>query len=406
MATGIHPSTNPAGGGLYQYSLAMVEALCGGSDPIAPDTVVVLRKGDARPPAWTRGGNTLVLPELDGRARRLVVRTRLAALRRRRRRLDLVTPRPLIRRRLVVAGVRLMLYPAPRPLAFEVSLPYVIAVHDLLHRRYPHFPEVSAGGQWEAREHLFRNAVRRATMVLADSDAGREEILEAYGEVGLTSDRVAVLPYLPARYLTAVDERDRDAALARHGLEPGYLFYPAQFWPHKNHARVVEALARIRDRGARLVLAGGARSPIAEQTLADVRTAVERLGLGERVRFLGYVADGDMSALYAGAVALVMPTYNGPTNIPVLEAWAFGVPVVTSRLPGNTEQAGDAALLADPGSVEEIAAALERVLSDENLRRTLAERGRERLARFTPQDYRTRLAAIVAEAQERAAAED
>ena len=79
------------------------------------------------------------------------------------------------------------------------------------------------------------------------------------------------------------------------------------------------------------------------------------LGLESQIRYGGYVPDEDMSGLYAGAVALTMPTFFGPTNIPVLEAWAYGCPVLTSDIRGIREQVGDAGVLVDPRSIESIA---------------------------------------------------
>jgi glycosyltransferase involved in cell wall biosynthesis len=128
-------------------------------------------------------------------------------------------------------------------------------------------------------------------------------------------------------------------------------------------------------------------------------------GVAEQIRYLGYVPDEDMSAMYAGAAALVMPTFFGPTNIPVLEAWAFGCPVLTSDIRGIREQVGDAAVLADPRSVEAIAEGIERLWTDDGLRRRLVERGRQRLSAYTPEDYRRRLIDIVEEAKTRVRSE-
>jgi glycosyltransferase involved in cell wall biosynthesis len=131
----------------------------------------------------------------------------------------------------------------------------------------------------------------------------------------------------------------------------------------------------------------------------EVMSRVRQLSLEENVRYLGYVPDEDMSGLYAAAQALIMPTFFGPTNIPVLEAWAFGCPVLTSDIRGIREQAGDAAVLVDPRSVDGIADGMHRLWTDEALRATLSQRGRDRLALYTPADFRLRLAAILEEAK-------
>src|SRR5438094_4838933 len=122
-----------------------------------------------------------------------------------------------------------------------------------------------------------------------------------------------------------------------------------------------------------------------------------QLGLEKEICHLGYVPDEDMSAIYARAAALVMPTFFGPTNIPVLEAWSFGCPVITSDIRGIREQVGDAAVLVDPRSVEAIADGIRKVWTDLQLRRTLAVRGRNRLSAYTPADFQNRLIDIIQE---------
>ena len=129
-----------------------------------------------------------------------------------------------------------------------------------------------------------------------------------------------------------------------------------------------------------------------------------KFGLENDVHYLGYLPDEDMSAIYAEAAGLVMPTFFGPTNIPVLEAWAFGCPVLTSDIRGVREQVGRAGILVDPRSVAAIANGIYRLWTDDALAGRLAELGRRRLAEYTPDDYGRRLAAIVEEAKVRVGA--
>jgi glycosyltransferase involved in cell wall biosynthesis len=105
--------------------------------------------------------------------------------------------------------------------------------------------------------------------------------------------------------------------------------------------------------------------------------------------------------LFAGAEALIMPTFFGPTALPPVEAWSLGCPVITSDIRGIREQMGDAALLVNPRSVESIAAGIVRIWNEEGLRRELVARGCQRLASYTPSDFAERLRAILEEAKER-----
>jgi len=306
-------------------------------------------------------------------------------------------------------GIDLMLYPISSALSFETGLPYMMAIHDLQHRLQPEFPEVSANGEWERREYCFRNGARYATLLLADSEVGKEDILNFYGPYGVTPDRVKVLPFIPACYLALdVPESERQRVRATYSLPEHYVFYPAQFWPHKNHIRIVQALGLLKQAHQLkipVVFCGSYDGEIRESTFREVMMFSSQLGLEGEIRYLGYAPDEDMSGLYAGAAALVMPTFFGPTNIPVLEAWAFGCPVLTSDIRGVREQVGDAALLADPTSVEAIADGIHRLWTDPELGRTLSDLGRRRLAAYTPEDYLRRLIEIIGEGKERVRSE-
>ena len=187
------------------------------------------------------------------------------------------------------------------------------------------------------------------------------------------------------------------AVQARHGLTTPYLFYPAQLWPHKNHVRIVEAVALLRAEGL-LVTVAFTGSPAPGPRAAvhrDLRRRADELGIEDAVRLLGELPSEDVAPLYAGARALVMPTFFGPTNIPVLEAWAVGCPVITSDIRGIREQAGDAAVLVDPRSTESIAEGMATVWQDEELRRRLAEAGRARLATWDRAAFAERLEEVL-----------
>lgn len=296
-----------------------------------------------------------------------------------------------------------MVYPVPQRLSFEIGIPYIMAIHDLQHRLQPEFPEVSAGGEWEAREYLFRNGARYATLLLADSEVGREDILNFYGPYGVEADQVKVLPFLPARYLFARTDGDgRKRIRTKYQLPESFLFYPAQFWPHKNHRRIIEALGQLRNEfGLKIpiVFCGSHSGDIREHTFDEARSVSSQMGLDKEIWYLGYIPDEEMSALYSEAVALIMPTFFGPTNIPILEAWALDCPVLSSDIRGVREQVGQAAILVDPRSVESIADGIHRLWTDGSLRQTLVERGRARLAGFTSDDYRQRLSSILEEAK-------
>jgi glycosyltransferase involved in cell wall biosynthesis len=424
MRIGIIPDMIGSGGGVYQYSLTMLRALHDWKSDGCEDEFIVFADNAHHAALMRFNGrnwtvNPMQCPSLHKQALdilRCIIGEgpHREAWRWLRGQLpgkgilpnaDVVQYRPEASRWLNNSGVDLMIYPNPTSLSFETGVPYIMAVHDLQHRLQPEFPEVSANGEWERREYLFRNAIRNATLILADSEVGKEDILNFYGSCGITPDRVKVLPFLPACYLGIhISEGERQRVRKIYHLPERYLFYPAQLWPHKNHTRIIRALGLLkREHSLRIpaVFCGSHSGEIRKRTFHEAMSVSSQLGLEEEIHYLGYLPDGDMSAIYADAVALVMPTFFGPTNIPVLEAWAFGCPVLTSDIRGIREQVENAAILVDPRSVEAIADGIYRLWTDENLRCTLAALGRQRLGRYTPEDYGQRLVAILEEAKTR-----
>ena len=359
---GVLPLARPADGGAYPYAVQMRRSLQQ-AEAFEP---IFQAEGPATPPSDS------LLSRLKGRIEAWIPRgaTRLRRVLPSRRRWK------TLRRWFDGERLSLLVLCKPSLAGFESGLPFVMPIHDVQHRLNPQFPEVSAAGEWSRREYLFGGAARHARRILVDSDVGKADVIDAYG---IAPERVCVLPFVPA-----VAQRPPastiDAVRRKHDLPERYFFYPARLWKHKNHARLVEAVGLLPH--VRLVLVGGP-----ENGLEEYRRAVERSGAAGRIRWLGHVADAELSALYAGSAGLVMPTFFGPTNIPILEAFALGVPVITSDIRGVREQVGDAALTVDPRSVESIAEAMERLWADAALGRSLAKKGATRAAENTEERF-------------------
>jgi glycosyltransferase involved in cell wall biosynthesis len=422
MRIGILANTNRASGGVYQYSQSMLRALHEWKEAGCEDEFVVFTSS-LHPPVHSSNGSrwevrSLKIQEPESSSRQTLNTLRGLVgegphrelwrwLRKAARPANTYSPksRPDITKQLNDAGVELMLYPEPDSIPFEAGVPYVMAIHDLQHRLHPEFPEVSADGEWDWREYVFRNGAQSATLLLADSEVGKEDILNLYGPYGVVADSVKVLPFIPASYLVPdVPETERQRVRKLYRLPDKYLFYPAQFWPHKNHKRLVQALGLLKqERGLEISIAfcGSYTGEVRANIFEEVNSIAVRMGIDRQLRYLGYVPDEDMSGIYAGAVALTMPTFFGPTNIPVVEAWAFGCPVLTSDIRGIREQAQHAAVLVDPTSVESIADGIHRLWTDGGLSQILVAGGRKRLAAYTPADFRRKLIEIIEEAKGR-----
>jgi glycosyltransferase involved in cell wall biosynthesis len=291
-------------------------------------------------------------------------------------------------RTLARLGCDLWIYPAQDDWSYLGPRPAMATIHDLMHRYEPSFPEVSAGNKFARRERHYKRICAAADAILVDSETGKQHVVESYGT---DRDRVFPLPFIAPQYL--LDNGEAASALPA-SVPSKFFFYPAQFWMHKNHERLLHALAHAKRRAndIALVLVGSKKN-----NYERVRILVQDLGLTDNVSLLGYVDNRLMGSLYRHARALVMPTFFGPTNIPPLEAFACGCPVAVSDIYGMREQVGDAALLFDPRSVAQMADVLERLWRDDALCLDLARRGRETAAVWGRSEFAMRLLQIVEE---------
>lgn len=260
---------------------------------------------------------------------------------------------------------------------------YFITVWDLAHRDEVDFPEVRAGGEFERREQIYQHALTKATGVIVDSQAGHDNVVRRYG---VDTERVHVIPFSPA-IGTLLPEHELDsperhvAIKAKYGLDCDYIYYPAQFWPHKNHVYLLRGLRSLEDRfGIRV---GAVFSGRDLGNLAHVQSVAADLKLTDRVRFAGFVPDLEVPCLYRQSLALVMPTFFGPTNLPPYEAFQLGVPVLYSDLKNLRDQVGNAGLLIDLLNPDTMADSLHRLIADPELRRVLIERGKRRIEALT-----------------------
>ena len=268
--------------------------------------------------------------------------------------------------------------------AERCDVPFVFTVFDIEHLRQPWFPEVSARGEWLRRERHFSRYVRTATRVIAPNEAGRQQIMQHFR---VDPQRVLCIGHPTPAFAREAGERELlpRERIERLGVSGPYLFYPAQFWAHKNHATLFDCLAELsRDGGEpyELVLVGSDKSG----QLPHVRSLAHDAGVAERVHFLGFVETEDLVALYQHAHALTYVSFFGPENLPPLEAFALGCPVVAAHVPGAQEQLGDAAILVPPTEPARIAQAVRR-LEEPTLRGKLTELGRRRAATLTPEAY-------------------
>jgi glycosyltransferase involved in cell wall biosynthesis len=264
-----------------------------------------------------------------------------------------------------------------------VSVPYITTVWDLQHRRQPYFPEVSTTGwTWEDRERAFATNLPRASRIITGTQTGKSEIVAFYR---VSPENVIVIPMPVAVAEHRTDGGGHINVREKYGLKRDFIFYPAQFWPHKNHVNLLLALDFLKGCSGvelDLVLTGSDKG-----NLNHVSHTVAALGLTSQALVLGFVPKADLYELYREAVSLTFPSFFGPDNIPPLEAFALGCPVLAAAVPGSEEQLGNAALFFDPADPTDIARAIMNVHRNHKLRAELVRRGKEIASARSPEAY-------------------
>jgi glycosyltransferase involved in cell wall biosynthesis len=268
------------------------------------------------------------------------------------------------------------------PLSRPVDMPYIATVWDLQHRLQPWFPEVGREQEWRDRETYFAPFLKRASYIIAGTQAGKNEIIDFY-QIPLA--RIRILRH-PTPDYSAIRKTNNDSEiLEKYKIPPNYFFYPAQFWAHKNHANLLYAIKNIQVKHGiafPVVFVGSDKG-----NLAYLKSLVRELSLTEQVHFLGFVPVEDLMALYQRARALVYVSFFGPENLPPLEAFCLECPVIAAAVEGAEEQLGDAAILVDPTNPDDIAKAILLIAKDARQRKKLIRRGKERAARWNGEDY-------------------
>ncbi|MBM3768136.1 MAG: glycosyltransferase [Acidobacteria bacterium] len=249
-----------------------------------------------------------------------------------------------------------------------VDVPSAVMMPDIQHE---FFPECFDASVLKWRKDTYGPTARNTDILFTLSEHAKQTIVDTYG-----APAAKVLPI----HLDADDEFRAPASCSDSPRLPArYLYFPANFWPHKNHENIFEALRIAVDGGEEidLVLTG------AEAGSEKALEQAARLGLASRVHYLGHVAKHLVPEIYRRAEALLFATKFEGFGIPILEAFYCGTPVITSSAGSCVEVAGEAAVLVDPQSPESIAGGIVKLLRDGELRRALVEKGAERVKLFS-----------------------
>lgn len=223
-------------------------------------------------------------------------------------------------------SVNLAYFVGPSTFALDCeTINFIFTVWDLCHLDYPEFPEVRQFREIEKREFLYQNTLKKAVAVICDSETGKKNIQRIYN---INPDRVFVNYFQPSAFLTSSSVKPE--VLRSQKIEPGYLFYPAQFWPHKNHVYILDALKLNKDNNGKpikVVFSGSDKG-----NAGHLKKIIKDYGISNDIYFVGFIPNEDLRTYYEFCKALVMPSYFGPTNIPPLESLTLNRPTLYSDM--------------------------------------------------------------------------
>lgn len=263
----------------------------------------------------------------------------------------------------------------------------VATVHDLSHVLFPQFHPAA---RVDYMTRAFPQTLARATHLITDAESVRAELMERHR---WPADRITAVPLGVDPSFQPRGNSATEALLRRHGLRHGgYSLFVGTIEPRKNLDRLLDAYAALPANLRRdfpLVIAGarGWQSQATHARMAQAQSA-------GWLHYLSYLPQAELPLLFAGARLFVYPSLYEGFGLPVLEAMASGVPVITSNVASIPEVAGDTGRLVDPESVDEMTAALLQLLPDDGWLRRAAAAGLERSRAFTWQRCVDRTVAV------------
>lgn len=255
--------------------------------------------------------------------------------------------------------------------------PYVETIHDIIHETHPQFYPMKLK---RLMKFFYPLSARKASRILTGSEYTKEQIRKLYK---VPEERIDVTPYGASSEFRMVDDtREASRIAGRYGIEGPYILFVGRIEPRKNIFGLIRAyhLAKSRYNIAHKLVIVGMKDPLFEDFHRQV---VHEERNDKDVLIVGGIEQEHLPYIYNGADLFVYPSFAEGFGLPVLEAMACGVPVLTSNTASLPEVAGDAGMMIDPGNDEQLATAIRRILGDSTLRSTMRENGLKRAKLFS-----------------------
>ena len=252
----------------------------------------------------------------------------------------------------------------------HTNIPFITIVYDIDHLKYPFFPEYSKNNKWYKRENSLNYHLRRATGIISGTEYGISQINEYYG---IPKNKLFKIPHPAINSDFKNEILLNEEIIKKNNLTKNkFLFYPAQFWAHKNHKSLINLGIHLKKKfndDIKIVFSGSDKG-----NLNFIKSEIKKNDLQDVIKYLGFINRNEIFALYKNCLALTYVSYGGPENLPPLEAFTIGCPVIANKNEGSIEQLGDGAILIDVDDTEIFLNSVTK-LFDKNYRLKLINNG-------------------------------
>lgn len=255
----------------------------------------------------------------------------------------------------------------PSPIDADLDYPYIYTVWDLGHRCIPYFPEVSRSGwTWNQRETCYQKMLYKASYVITGNEEGKKQIIENYP---MPPNKIRISSFPVSSFCHGKEEKPS------FEVPEQFFFYPAQFWPHKNHICILDALVLLRDKFnlyPTVFLTGSDQG-----NKEYIQDKIKEYNLESQVKLTGFLKYEEIKYLYTHATAMIFASLMGPNNMPPIEATFLNCPVIITDLDGHKEQLKDTALYFNGYKADELAENMNILLTDELFRTQVKEKEKQ-----------------------------
>jgi glycosyltransferase involved in cell wall biosynthesis len=264
----------------------------------------------------------------------------------------------------------------------NLNVPLILTLHDVIFLEQSNL--LSKASWYQRLGNIYRKLIvstiaKKAVRIITVSEFQKEIIIK---KLGIGADKITVIHNgADERFFEQCSDDRIAGVMKKFDLLRGYIFFMANTEPRKNTLGVLKAYAELlaKNPAAPRLVMKGLKAEQLQQMLIDLKLE----GLEKQIDLIGYVEYADLPAIYQGASMLWFPSFSEGFGLPIVEAMAGGVPVITSSVSCMPEIAGDAAILIDPKNPSEIAAAAEMILNNAELAESLSAAGKERATLFT-----------------------